>query len=165
MAVRWWIDLARIVPAKAFVLKLGAKYFHYAAMEITWLNSAGKTCAAHVPNHVMPYVDAIGLDATVRLLLTLGGTSVSLPKHYIRDSALARVLTQEEVLTLSRCLGYGDILLPNASSFVSRCLRGQGKSYREIARMVRRTERTVQKYINGGPSGTRHNRPNRRRGT
>lgn len=115
-------------------------------MKLEWLTPAGISVNARIPAHVDSFVEIIGIDATLELILTYGGTTITASAEP-RRSRLVATIGRDAVKALYRAHGPAKISVPLASSFVARVLRSRGEAVSSIARRLRRTEATVRLYL------------------
>ena len=122
-------------------------------MELTWTDANGRKHVARIPAHVEPYVEVMGLDRAVTFLSEYGGTQWYVPSKGrvpMTRSEPARFLTDSECCAFGDMLGGERMTLPYPANFLAQFHRSRGRSYSEIARLVKRTTRTVRKYLNAG---------------
>lgn len=100
-----------------------------------------------IPDHVALYVDAIGEDATIELLLACGGSEIYLADKPV-GSMVTRAIGEPATIELARKVGYGHIKLPIARRWIAAALFAKGKSKAEIARRVRVDVATVRRWFN-----------------
>ena len=105
-----------------------------------------------VPQHISPYVEAIGIDDAARLFLDLGGSQIYLPRRSGTQTPAAKAIGVEQVQRLAAAIGPGYIKVPLARQWVAAVLSAQGKSNNEIARMVRADVATVSRWLGPKPS-------------
>lgn len=119
-------------------------------MEQTWIYRNIER-AAPIPEPILPYVEAIGVELTARLLLSCGGSFVSLPSsRVISDSLLTEAIGAEPALALGKTLSPGSIKIPLGKSFLTRHLTSQGYGQQEICRTLHCDLSTVGRILNGG---------------
>jgi hypothetical protein len=121
-------------------------------MEQVWQDSFGKESRAPIEARIIPFVEAIGIDATADLFQHLGGSEVYLPRGTSSTQSLTLLgmaIGQAKARELGRSLGYGRITIPVGSKFLARYLRGKGFGVAEIARRIRKSEDAVRRsYLN-----------------
>lgn len=101
-----------------------------------------------VPAHVQPYVEVLGLDLAVTLLLEFGGAPLYLPDSRARaDSRIVQVLGKEKAIALGKRIGRGLVKVPLAKPFIAAYYLSQGMAVVEIARQLRVDLRTVQRWL------------------
>lgn len=117
-------------------------------MELVWQDASGNDRAGDVPERLAPFVDAIGIDRTVNLILAFGGTERYFPTRQPRsDTPLVRTIGARAALALGREFMGAKVRVPLATRFVARYLRGKGQSVNAIARRLRRSDVTVRMYL------------------
>lgn len=99
------------------------------------------------PANVAAYVDVIGTERALALFLALGGSQIYLSLGSGDRSLAARTIGAENVERLAAAMGYGYIKVPLARQWIAETLRDAGKSYNEIARVVRADVATVRKWL------------------
>lgn len=101
-----------------------------------------------VPAHVQPYVEVLGLDLAVTLLLEFGGAPLYLPDSRARsDSRIVQTIGKDNAMALGRKLGRGLVKVPLAKPFIAAYYLHQGMAVVEIARQLRADLRTVQRWL------------------
>jgi hypothetical protein len=110
-------------------------------MEITWEHNR-ETRRAEVEPHVLPYVNALGLDRAAAFLIAFGGTSVYVAKSP-RSTPLLTVIGADGIAALHEEFGNFIERVPMARRFVIRQLRSKGMLINQIARAVGSTDVSV----------------------
>jgi hypothetical protein len=106
-----------------------------------------------VPENVAPYVDVLGLDRTVKLLLEFGGSPLYLPDTRARQgSAIVKLLGVEAATALGRKLGRGLIRPPLAKPFIASYYWHKDVPVSEIARLLHVDRVTVQRWLPQRPT-------------
>ncbi len=122
-------------------------------MEQTWKNHSGERLAARIPANLSSYVDLIGVDATVRLIMAYGGSPIYLAQRGTGGTGYRKLVStigEEATDKLAKEMGIRIHRCPIAPSFVARHFRGQGISVLEIARILHRTDKTIREYLSVG---------------
>ncbi len=110
------------------------------------------TAALTVPAHVQPYVEVLGLELTVALLLECGGAPLYLPDtRGLDDSRIVQVLGKDRALALGRHFGRGLVKVPLAKSFIAAYYLSQNVPVVEIARLLHVDRSTVQRWLPDRP--------------
>lgn len=105
-----------------------------------------------LPDRLRPFVEALGEDGALKLLLEVGGTPVYLTPAPQPDSQLVRAIGTDAVRNLARVIGTGHVRVPLCKEWVARRLRGQGLTIYEIARRMRVTDRAIRDYLKDDPA-------------
>ncbi|RMF69945.1 MAG: hypothetical protein D6740_08905 [Alphaproteobacteria bacterium] len=111
--------------------------------------------ASLAPHELVPL---IGEDATVRLLVRLGGVEVYIPDHPGEDSEIANIIGLAAARRLARVFGKRWVNLPKARGWcrrttLRRVAEGQ-LSARQAALLLDLTERHVRRLLAGNdPNG------------
>lgn len=101
-----------------------------------------------IPAHVQPYVDVLGVDLAVTLLMEFGGAPLYLPSSKVRaDSRLVQTVGKEKALALGKRIGGGLVKVPLAKPFLAAYYLSQGMPVVEIARTLHIDLRTVQRWL------------------
>jgi hypothetical protein len=117
-------------------------------MQIIWPDKDGKPISAPIAAHLLPYIEAIGLDNAAALFFAMGGAPAYLPATPRDDSEIVRAIGSDNVIKLSKHLGAGHIArVPNDATFLTRYLASQGMSVLAIARKMHCTDVTVRKRL------------------
>lgn len=101
-----------------------------------------------IPAHVAPYVDALGIDDALKLILNMGGCDIYIPAKSTDKSMSAELIGAAAVEKLAATLGPGYFKIPLARKWAGQTLRAQGKGTAEIARTVRADVATVRRWLN-----------------
>lgn len=108
--------------------------------------------APRVPAHVQPFVEALGPDKAIALLLEMGGGNLYLsenPRDYGRAAA---IVGPEGVQALRKRIGPYVTRVPLAKRWIARYLRFVCKiSVLEIARRLHTSDVTVRSYLKDAP--------------
>ena len=102
-----------------------------------------------VPQHVRPYVEAIGTRAAVEFLLSFGGTIAYLSMRPTKDCDIVQAIGEPATIQLAREIGRGHIRIPIANRWLARQLYAQGWSRRRIAVRLRVKIDTVRDFLRG----------------
>jgi len=99
------------------------------------------------PAQVAPFVDILGPELTLQLLLRFGGAELYIPQNPTGRSRLETLIGRDKI----KALAQSDHLLrrrvPLANPWVAACLHFQGIATNEIARKLRITDVTVRRYL------------------
>jgi hypothetical protein len=101
----------------------------------------------HTPEHLLAYVEVLGIDGALAFFLGVGGSQIYLPKKSSDRTLAAQTVGAENVERLAELIGYGYIKVPLARQWVAQVMRSQGKSDNEIARTVRADVSTVRRWV------------------
>jgi DNA-binding NarL/FixJ family response regulator len=85
--------------------------------------------------------------ALLALIEAFGGTRIYVPKAPNQASPLVQAIGREAAAKLAAAHGGDELKIPIARHWQVRCLKGQGLSYREIARRLRITEDAVWNHL------------------
>lgn len=99
------------------------------------------------PAQVAPYVDILGPELTVQLLLTFGGAELYIPHSPQGRSRIETLVGRDKVKALVKADHLLQRRVPLANPWVAACLHFQGLATNEIARKLRITDVTVRKYL------------------
>lgn len=97
---------------------------------------------------VVAYVEAIGADATVDLLLAFGGTKLYLAADPKSRSSLAGIIGRDAARKLAASLGPGHVLVPTGKPWLARQLRAKEWTVADIARKLHTHDGTIRRYLN-----------------
>ena len=109
--------------------------------------------ACQAPPHVQPYVDALGHDRALALLLAFGGSEVYLASRPTERSRVAQVIGTDGVAALA---GISDTLksrIPTARPWCAACLRAGGLPVAEIARRLSANDSSVRRWLKAADQG------------
>ena len=109
--------------------------------------------AAAVPGAVRPYVEAIGVDASVDLLLAFGGAELYIAETPGVRSKVAALIGPEKARALGRVLGRGSIRVPTAKRWLAGELKRRDWTVADIARRLKVADWTVRRWLGPAPSG------------
>lgn len=103
------------------------------------------------PAHIEGYVEVLGPDGAVEVLLEFGGATLYLPTEHTKgDAMLSRLVGQDQALALGKRFGGGHIKVPVAKRWIARHLRSaHGMTISDICRKLHVTEPTVRGYCKG----------------
>lgn len=104
---------------------------------------------ADVPDHVVPYVRAVGLHKTVQLLLECGGAPLYFAKNPTFRSRVVAIVGEEGVQALEEELGTRAPRVPLANRWIATYLAADGMKVHEIARRMHTSDVTVRNYLKG----------------
>ena len=99
------------------------------------------------PAHVQPYVDVLGAERTLELLLAFGGSEVYLATRPTERSRLAQVIGQDGVAALSAQAMPLKHRIPTARPWCAVCLKARGLSVAEIARKLSANDSSVRRWL------------------
>ncbi|MBA5777456.1 helix-turn-helix domain containing protein [Stappia sp. F7233] len=100
-----------------------------------------------IPANIAPYVDALGVDDTIRLLLELGGSQIHLPRAGTSSRSMAAgLLGAEKIAMLAAVMGHGYIKVPLGKKWIAQVMFARGESLNAIARTVRSDVATVRRW-------------------
>ncbi|MDF2232192.1 helix-turn-helix domain-containing protein [Albimonas sp. CAU 1670] len=103
---------------------------------------------AGTPSAVAPYVQVLGVDLTVEVLLALGGSEVYLSPSSNGSSRLARIVGREKAAELAATLGSDrQRRIPTAKAWLAERLAEQGLPKAEIARRLHVTDVSVRGWL------------------
>lgn len=100
------------------------------------------------PAEIKEIADAIGAEATLRLLEAYAGIRIYIPATVNQASPLARDIGLEAAQALARLRGPDDWKVPSLKSWRARVYRARGMSVNDIARKLGSDRSTVQRYLN-----------------
>lgn len=113
-----------------------------------WTDSKGASHSGKVPAFVDRLIEAIGLDATVTLILEMGGATIYVAADPQIGARLESAIGAEAVRKLASAMPGGDRWrVPLAPKFLARHLRAQGLPIQEIARQLRRADVSVKNWL------------------
>ena len=120
---------------------------------LEWTDHLGNRRTGVIPPNIRVFVDLIGFKTTVDLMLALGGTFVCFPRDRPKpDGLLAKAIGMDAALILGREFFGAPQRIPISGRFLARCLRGRGCSVQDIARQLRRTDKTIRIYLKADKS-------------
>lgn len=99
------------------------------------------------PAQVTAYVDALGLELTVRFLLRFGGAELYIPDNPQGRSQLANLIGVDNVRALAEHTHLMQRRVPLANAWIAAFLSWQGMPISETARTIRATDVTVRGYL------------------
>jgi hypothetical protein len=102
-----------------------------------------------VPANLEPFVAAIGVEATAKLLEAFGGTKVYVPKMPDAASPLVEAVGMDAARALAKLWPGEYPRIPKALDWLIHYHRGQDRSIAWIARRLRCTDVTVWKHLTG----------------
>ncbi|MFD1342903.1 helix-turn-helix domain-containing protein [Litorisediminicola beolgyonensis] len=105
------------------------------------------TDAPRIPANIAPFVDVLGVDATVGFLLEFGGAELYFPKAPKRRGRVARLVGIEKARQLAAMSERLPARIPLAKPWLAQVLRSQGLPKSEIARRLRVSDVTVRAYL------------------
>jgi hypothetical protein len=102
-----------------------------------------------VPANLEPFVVAIGVEATAKLLEAFGGTKVYVPKSPDATSPLVEAVGMDAAQALAKLWPAEYPRIPKALGWLIQYHRNQKRSITWIARRLRCTDVTVWKHLAG----------------
>lgn len=99
------------------------------------------------PAHVQPYVDALGADLALDLLLAFGGSEVYLASRPTEKSRVAQVIGLDGVAALAQVSDSLKSRIPTARPWCAACLRARGLPVAEIARRLSANDSSVRRWL------------------
>ncbi len=110
----------------------------------------GPAALGPVPQNVQPFLDVLGEELTLRVLIELGGAELYIPATPRGRGRLEAIVGPELTAELARA----DWLpgrIPIANSWLVNVLhRTKGLPVSEIARILRTTDKTVRSHLKAG---------------
>jgi DNA-binding NtrC family response regulator len=109
------------------------------------------------PAQLQPYVDILGPELTVELLLCFGGAELYIPADPKGRGWLERLVGTDKAKELARAAHLLQRRIPLGNAWVAACLHHQGWSITAIARKLRVTDVTVRRHLDryGARKGAR----------
>ena len=101
------------------------------------------------PAHVPRYVDVLGIESTIDLLLNFGGSEIYVPADPKGNGMLESVIGYEKAKRLAEAAFDMKHRVPLANKWLADCLYVQGLSVAGISRRLRVSDTTVRKYLHG----------------
>lgn len=115
---------------------------------LEWTDHLGNHRTGKIPSNIQRLVDLIGLSATVDLMLAVGGSSISFPRSNPKpDNRVLQAIGMDATRVLIAEYWGGSQRIPVNGRFLARNLRGRGLSVQEIARQLRRADKTIRIYL------------------
>lgn len=99
------------------------------------------------PAHVAPFVEAVGAEATVKLLLLLGGAEVHVAARPGPRSRLVEAVGAEAAARLAAVAHQLPRRWPLAKPWLACCLHARGLPVAEIARTLHASDVAVRGYL------------------
>lgn len=99
------------------------------------------------PAHVQPYVDALGADRALDLLLTFGGSEVYLASRPTERSRVVQLIGTDGVTALAAISATLKSRIPTARPWCAACLRARGWTVAEIARKLSANDSSVRRWL------------------
>jgi len=122
-------------------------------MKITWKTPKGKTVTEAVGAAERPFVEAIGLEATVRFFEVFGGRYVYFTDMRMQDrNRIAQEFGAETAKLINSVMvgmkyGGGSYRVPLSNIFIARVMRSQGRTIDDISNKLRATDSTVRRWL------------------
>jgi hypothetical protein len=107
------------------------------------------------PAHVAPFVEALGAEATVALLLRFGGAEMHVARRPRARSAVAAAVGPEAAARLAALADRLPRRWPLAKEWLARCLHAQGLPVAEIARRLHASDVAVRGWLKRGAAPRR----------
>jgi hypothetical protein len=102
------------------------------------------------PAHIVPYVEALGVEDAIAFFLAIGGSTIYLPRFRSGDkSVAATIVGAEKVRALADRLDLDYVKVPLARQWTAKQLCRQGETVNDIARTIRVDVSTVHRYLSG----------------
>ena len=101
------------------------------------------------PKAAQRFVDAIGVEAAIDLMLSFGGSEIFLPSKPTNRNALERAIGLRNIEKLVASSVEMKTRVPLANKWLAKCLYAQGLSKAAIARKLRITDVRVRRYLSG----------------
>lgn len=98
------------------------------------------------PAHIQPYIDVLGVDGTVKFLMTFGGAELSLRENP-RNGKLVQLVGHEKAVELASVAGHLPRRIPLAKPWLAQQLNQQGHGIAQIARLLHVSDVSVRAYI------------------
>jgi hypothetical protein len=99
------------------------------------------------PPHVQPYVDALGAERALDLLLVFGGSEVYLASRPTERSRVAQVIGTDGVTALAAISDALKSRIPTARPWCAACLHARGLPVAEIARRLSANDSSVRRWL------------------
>ena len=103
------------------------------------------------PAEIAGLIEMLGLDGALKLIEDHGGTRVWVPKTFDSAGPFAEALGAAAAKALVARYGGGCYKPPLLKAWRIRLYRARGMNYREIARALRTTEKTVWRHLSDAP--------------
>lgn len=100
-----------------------------------------------VPAQLRVFVDAIGVDRTVKLLLTFGGAPLYIGPKASAKSRVAREMGMDVARALSAVYDKLPSRIPTQKPWLAKVQFSKGLPVLEIARKLHVTDKTVRLYL------------------
>jgi hypothetical protein len=109
----------------------------------------GRPSGVRPPAHVAPFVEALGEEGAVRLILELGGAYQHWAAAPREDSPVVRLVG----MAAARRLAELDLprKVPTARPWIAQVLRTRGLTANEIARQLHASYSSVQRWLSVAP--------------
>jgi hypothetical protein len=112
------------------------------------------TALPRPPAHVAPYVDLLGPERAVALLLSFGGSRLYLARDPGGRSEAEALLGRDGMEALCSLRPGEVIRVPTCRRWLSHVLKARGLSVNEIARRLHVTDVAIWKYLRDAPDGS-----------
>ena len=100
------------------------------------------------PNHVAPYVKALGEDRAIAFLLAFGGAPVLLAARPSKENKIVPVIGADGLAALISEFRVRIDRVPVAKTWIARVWADRGATVIEIARRLHVTDKTVRNWLN-----------------
>ncbi|MEL6587730.1 MAG: helix-turn-helix domain-containing protein [Pseudomonadota bacterium] len=107
------------------------------------------------PAHIAPYVDVLGSDLALKLLIELGGSEVYFGAQAGSGGKLAKVVGRDKARELAQRVGAHTHRVPLPRKWLIVQLRAKGLPVAEIARRLHVTDVTVRRHLSDRPRDDR----------
>lgn len=98
---------------------------------------------------VEPYIDALGLEDTLKFLEAFGGVEVYIAKHPTQRAEVVQVIGYAKARALSSIVDRLQRRVPLAKKWRARVYKSQGLSTNKIARKLGVSDVMVRQYLKG----------------
>lgn len=104
--------------------------------------------APQVPANVLPFVEVLGPEKTIELLLKMGGANLYFSEHPRDDGRAVAIIGTEGMKALNKRMRLREMRVPLANRWIALYLRQVcDLSIQEIARRLRTSDVTVRSYL------------------
>lgn len=110
------------------------------------------------PANLRPYVEVLGVDLTVAVLLELGGAEVNWSLNP-RSSALVKLVGRDKAEALAERMDDPISRVPLGNAWIAPVLHARGYATAEIARRLRVSDVTVRQYLRDAGASEANPRP------
>ena len=99
------------------------------------------------PAHIQPYVAVLGIEDTIRFLLTFGGAELYLTTTPKGRSRLAQMFGVEKAAAVAQAAEHMPRRVPTAKPWIAQVWSAQGQSVAEVARTLHVSDVTVRGWL------------------